>query len=127
MSATASSAAGAPLVVVDGPLSHHHHVPGAVGCTRTQHVLYLPPALRPLLGRLGPGQRTPLFLTTTSWSRLSWYFKLETNGGPMDGIVRAEMSADLDVAAARRPPTWPPRRFDLPGTCRLLVAEEISD
>ncbi|MGH8926858.1 MAG: hypothetical protein ACRDWH_00785 [Acidimicrobiia bacterium] len=92
-----------PLIVVDGPLSHRQHVPGAVGYIKTQHVQYLPPNLRPILGRLGPGDRTPLFLTTTSWSRFSWYLKLPLKAaGPMDGIVRAEITADHELAAARR-------------------------
>ena len=29
-----ASHTGAPLIVVDGPLSHHRHVPGAVGTSR---------------------------------------------------------------------------------------------
>ncbi len=99
----AAAYADAPLIVVDGPLSHRRHVPGAVGYVKTQHVHYLPPNLRPILGRLGPGDRTPLFLTTTSWSRYSWYQKLPlARAGPMDGIVRAEITADHDIAAARR-------------------------
>jgi hypothetical protein len=99
----AAASADAPLIVVDGPLSHRRHVAGAVGYIKTQHVQYLPPNLRPILGKLGPGDRTPLFLTTTSWSRFSWYQKLPLTGaGPMDGIVRAEMTADHDVASARR-------------------------
>jgi hypothetical protein len=95
---------GAPLIVVDGPLSHHRHVPGAVGYIKTQHVQYLPPNLRPILGQLRAGDRTPLFLTTTSWSRFSWYLKLPLkDAGPMDGIVRAEVNADQeDLPAARR-------------------------
>jgi hypothetical protein len=92
-----------PLIVVDGPLSHRRHVAGAVGYIKTQHVQYLPPALRPILGALRPGDRTPLFLTTTSWSRFSWYLKLPVrNGAAMDGVVRAEITADHDVASARR-------------------------
>jgi uncharacterized protein len=99
----AAARSDASLIVVDGPLSHRRHVPGAVGYIKTQHVQYLPPNLRPILGKLGPGDRTPLFLTTTSWSRFSWYQKLPLVGaGPMDGIVRAEMTADRDVASARR-------------------------
>ncbi|MGQ0848524.1 MAG: hypothetical protein ACT4OP_05310 [Actinomycetota bacterium] len=101
--AIAASAGNVPLIVVDGPLSHRRHVEGAVGYIKTQHVHYLPPALRPILGMLTAGDRTPLFLTTTSWSRLSWYLKLPmTGGGPMDGIVRAEINAVDDVSAARR-------------------------
>jgi hypothetical protein len=99
----AEANADAPLIVVDGPLSHRRHVPGAVGYIKTQHVQYLPPALRPILSLLGPGDRTPLFLTTTSWSRFSWYLKLPLEGaGSMDGIVRAEVTADRDVSSARR-------------------------
>jgi hypothetical protein len=100
--AVAAVHADAPLVVVDGPLSHRRHVPGAVGYVKTQHVQYLPPTLRPILSQLAPGDRTPLFLTTTSWSRFSWYQKLPlANGGPMDGIVRSEVTADHDVSVAR--------------------------
>ena len=99
-----ASHTGAPLIVVDGPLSHHRHVPGAVGYIKTQHVQYLPPNLRPILGRLRAGDRTPLFLTTTSWSRFSWYLKLPLkDAGPMDGIVRAEVNADQEnLVSARR-------------------------
>ena len=60
------------------------------------------PASDPRAG-CGAGDRTPLFLTTTSWSRFSWYLKLPLkDAGPMDGIVRAEVNADQDVASARR-------------------------
>jgi hypothetical protein len=77
------------------------HVPGAVGYVKTHHVHYLPPALRPVIGRLVAGQRTPLFLTTTAWSRYSWYLRLP---GPADhswaSVVRCEVPADLDTSAA---------------------------
>lgn len=93
--------AGDAMVVVDGPLSGAH-VPGAVGYVKTHHVHYLPPALRPVIGRLAAGQRTPLFLTTTAWSRYSWYLRLP---GPADhawaSVVRCEAAADLDTASAR--------------------------
>ncbi len=88
------------LVVVDGPLGGSHR---AVGYVKTHHVHYLPPALRPVIARLASGQRTPLFLTTTAWSRYSWYLRLP---GPADhpwaSVVRCEASADLEVAAARK-------------------------
>lgn len=95
----AEHASGA-LVVVDGPLSHRRHVPGAVGYVKTQHVHYLPPALRPILTALRPGERTPLFLTTTSWSRYSWYLRLADAGGPAGGIVRCEIAGDAAPAVA---------------------------
>jgi hypothetical protein len=88
------------LVVVDGPLSHRRHVEGAVGYVKTQHVQYLPDELRSTLGSLPVGCRTPLFLTTTSWSRFSWYLRLANGTGPAGGLVRCEVKADMTVAAA---------------------------
>jgi hypothetical protein len=94
-----------PLIVVDGPLSHHRVVPEAVGYIKAQRVDYLSPNLRPILPRLRPGERTPLFLVTSgqkAWHRFSWYLRLPLTGaGPMDGIVRLEVSAERDVAWAR--------------------------
>lgn len=90
------------LVVVDGPLSHRRHVEGAVGYVKTQHVQYLPDELRFTLGSLPVGCRTPLFLTTTSWSRFSWYLRLANGTGPAGGLVRCEVKADMTVAAASR-------------------------
>jgi hypothetical protein len=98
--------ADVPLLVVDGPLSHHRTLSEAVGYIKTQHVHYLPPHLRPVLLQLRPGDRTPLFLVATGsrqWHRLSWYLRLPmAGGGPMDGIVRAELNADRDISSARR-------------------------
>jgi hypothetical protein len=88
------------LVVVDGPLSHRRHVEGAVGYVKTQHVQYLPDELRSTLGGLPVGCRTPLFLTTTSWSRFSWYLRLANGTGPAGGLVRCEVKADMTVSAA---------------------------
>jgi hypothetical protein len=98
--------ADVPLLVVDGPLSHHRTLSEAVGYIKTQHVHYLPPNLRAVLLQLRPGDRTPLFLVATGsrqWHRLSWYLRLPmAGGGPMDGIVRAEVNADRDISSARR-------------------------
>ncbi len=91
----------ADLVVVDGPLTGRAHVPGAVGLVKTHRVMYLPPALRPVLGDLAAGERTPLFVTTTVWSRYSWYFRLPGSSGyGLAGVVRCEASADLPVGEA---------------------------
>ncbi len=91
------------LIVTDGPLSGRQRIAGAVGYVKTHRVQYLPPALQPVVADLKPGQRTPLFLTTTSWSRYSWYTKLPGGGpGPMGGVVRCEASADQGVASVRR-------------------------
>jgi len=92
----------AALVVVDGPLSHRRHLEGAVGYVKTQHVQYLQDELRATLGTLPVGYRTPLFLTTTSWSRFSWYLRLANGAGPAGGLVRCEVKADMNVADAAR-------------------------
>ncbi|HSK06231.1 MAG TPA: hypothetical protein VK990_01840 [Acidimicrobiia bacterium] len=94
--------ADAALIVVDGPLSHRRHVAGAVGYVKTQHVQYLPDDLRASLGDLPVGCRTPLFLTTTSWSRFSWYLRLANGTGPAGGLARCEVKADLAVGEASR-------------------------
>lgn len=99
----AAAHADAPLIIVDGPLSHRRHVPGAVGYIKTQHVHYLPEKLRPILGALGAGERTPIFLIGGgAWNRLSWYAKLPLkSSGSVDGLIRAEVAAG-DIASARR-------------------------
>ncbi|MFQ5966021.1 MAG: hypothetical protein ACE5MI_00245 [Acidimicrobiia bacterium] len=89
------------LVVVDGPLRGRAGPRGAVGYIKTHRVNYLPPALQPVLGNLLPGQRTPVFLTTTSWSRYSWYLRLPgSDASPMSGIVRCEAPAELEPSEA---------------------------
>src|SRR5918992_253970 len=68
------------LVVVDGPLRGRQHLMGAVGYIKTHHVTYLAPELNAVVGRLAPGERSPLFILGTDWSRLSWYFRLAAAG-----------------------------------------------
>ena len=93
----------ADLIVVDGPLSGRQQVPGAVGYVKTHRVAYLPEALSPTVGRLEPGQRTPLFLSTTSWTRYSWYLRLPGPvSHPWSGVVRVEAAGDLTLDEARR-------------------------
>lgn len=98
----AAEHAGDGLVVVDGPLSHRRHVPDAVGYVKSHHVRYLPPAVEGILRLLPVGRRTPLFLTTTSWSRFSWYARLAAAPGPFGGIVRCEVTADRPASEAVR-------------------------
>lgn len=95
-------AGGAELVVVDGPLSHARDIDNAVGYIKTQKVQYLPLELRQVLTSLPAGYRTPLFLTTTSWSRYSWYLRLANHAGPAGGLVRCEIDADMTSADAAR-------------------------
>ncbi len=93
----------ADLVVVDGPLSGRQQVPGAVGYVKTHRVAYLPEDLAPVVAALEPGQRTPLFLTTTSWTRYSWYLRLPgPRVHPWSGIARLEADGDLGPAPAAR-------------------------
>jgi hypothetical protein len=93
---------GAEMVVVDGPLSHARDIPNAVGYIKTQKVQYLPLELRHVLTSLPAGYRTPVFLTTTSWSRYSWYLRLANHAGPAGGLVRCEIEADKPGAEAAR-------------------------
>jgi hypothetical protein len=87
---------GVDLLVVDGPLSTHHAREGVLGYVKSHHVSYLPPELERIVGRLQPFERTPLFLTTTSYRRYSSYLRL---GGershPFSGVVRIEVSPEL--------------------------------
>jgi hypothetical protein len=91
---------GGDVVVVDGPLSHHRDVANAVGYIKTQKVQYLPIELRSVLVSLPPGYRTPLFLTTTSWSRYSWYLRLANHAGPAGGLVRCEIDGNTSIVSA---------------------------
>ena len=92
----------ADLLVVDGPLSHARDIDNAVGYIKTQKVQYLPLELRQVLTSLPAGYRTPLFLTTTSWSRFSWYLRLANHAGPAGGLVRCEIDANCSSADAAR-------------------------
>jgi hypothetical protein len=100
--AVARKAGGAELLVVDGPLSHTRDLDNAIGYIKTQKVQYLPMELRQVLTALPAGYRTPLFLTTTSWSRFSWYLRLANHAGPAGGLVRCEIDADKPAADAAR-------------------------
>ncbi|MDQ3645464.1 MAG: hypothetical protein M3345_00850 [Actinomycetota bacterium] len=98
-----ASAHVADLVIIDGPLSGRQNIPGAVGYVKTHHVSYLQGSAGEVVGRLEAGQRTPLFLTMTSWSRYSWYMRLPCPPGhPWAGIVRCEASADQEVSEVVR-------------------------
>jgi len=92
----------ADLVVVDGPLKHGGAAPRAVGYVKTHHVGYLPAELDRVVAALAPGERTPLFVTTSlSWSRYSWYLRLPRAAGhPWAGVVRCEVAAEGTVAEA---------------------------
>ena len=90
--------------MVDGPLGDRRHIDGAVGYVKAHHVSYLAAAQQAVVGRLAPGDRTPLFRIGSERFRWSWYVRLP---GPAThawwGIVRCEADGDLslDEAAAR--------------------------
>ena len=84
---------GADLMVFDGPLRGRTDRNG-VGFVKTQQVQYLPDHEQQVIGRLQPGQRTPLFLIGSSgFTRWSWYLRLPGPiVHPMSGIVRCELA-----------------------------------
>ncbi len=91
------------LLVVDGPLSSHHARQGVVGYVKSHHVSYLERDLERVVSRLEAFERTPLFLTTTSYPRYSTYLRL---GGDrthaFSGVVRLELSAETPFSEVRR-------------------------
>jgi hypothetical protein len=87
---------GDDLLVVDGPLRGRTHLPRVVGYIKTHQASYLQGDQAAVVGRLNPGQRTPVFSMGTSWQRNSWYLRLPgTPGAPWSGVVRIECSAGL--------------------------------
>ncbi|MBL7851619.1 MAG: hypothetical protein JNN04_12010 [Cyclobacteriaceae bacterium] len=84
------------IVIVDGPLSGHKNVPGGLGFIKTHRVAYLPEPQSKILAKLTEGQRTPIFLTSSTWTRFSWYLRLP---GPVvhpySGLVRLEATGEL--------------------------------
>jgi hypothetical protein len=91
-----SAAAGDDLLIVDGPLRGRAHLPRTIGYVKTHHAAYLKDAQAAVLAALKPGERTPVFLMTTSWERHSWYLRLPTaSAAPWAGIARREATADL--------------------------------
>ncbi len=91
------------LLVVDGPLSSHHAREGVIGYVKSHYVSYLDPDLERIVGRLGAFERTPLFLTTTSYPRYSTYLRLPgEKTHPFSGVVRLEFSAEVPLPDVRR-------------------------
>jgi hypothetical protein len=94
---------GLDLLVVDGPLSSHHAREGVVGYVKSHHVSYLEPDLERTVGGLEPFERTPLFLTTTSYRRYSSYLRLAgARSHPFSGVVRLELSAESPFPEVQR-------------------------
>lgn len=93
------------FVVADGPINDLSAT-DKVGYIKSHRVPYLSPERLPVVGRLGPGERTPLFLigATGAFPRYSWYFRLAAppGGHSWTGVVRGEVSSHLDLDRARR-------------------------
>jgi hypothetical protein len=85
----------AGLLVVDGPLHRGAGPAPLLGYVKTHHKQYLPAELAALVGRLAPGQRSPVFRLGTTWQRHSWYLRLPGPAAPWAGVVRLEASAEL--------------------------------
>jgi uncharacterized protein len=99
---------GAPMVLVDGPLrlgSEPRDAP-MVGVVKRFVRRYLEPEQEALLGRLAPGQRTPLFGLLDQEAELrgySWYTRLTEMRPPWHdhaGIVRCEVRAGMRLDGA---------------------------
>lgn len=89
------------FVVADGPISELA-AESVVGYIKSHRVSYLPPEVMPIIGRLEPGQRTPLF-GMPSYRRYSWYLRLTrpAGGHSWSGVVRCEAPGSLPLAQTR--------------------------
>ena len=91
------------FVVADGPINDLSAT-DKVGYVKSHRVPHLSPATQPIMRRLRPGERTPLFLLGAggAYPRYSWYQRLaHVDGGhAWSGVVRAEVSSHLDVERA---------------------------
>ncbi len=87
------------LVVFDGPLQQRELACG-VGYVKSQHVQYLPDDVVPVLGKLKPGERTPLIDIEGRFLRWSWFLRLADVGSVASSIVRLELPRSLSIEAA---------------------------
>ena len=88
-------------MLVDGPLSQHQHLAGAIGYVKTLQRGYGPPVVLRVAGQLAEGQRTPLLLIGEGVARWSWYVRLPGPvAHPLAGIVRCEAAGAVPLDAA---------------------------
>ncbi len=102
------------LIVFDGPLRGRDSVTG-VGYVKTHNVQYLAPEQHRIIGALGPGERTPVFLIGGNFTKWSWYLRLPGPvSHPLSGVVRLELpglgTAD-DAADRANTISWMLPRF----------------
>ncbi|HEV3227823.1 MAG TPA: hypothetical protein VGZ52_13340 [Acidimicrobiales bacterium] len=94
-------AAAGDQIVVDGPLSQHRHLAGALGYVKTLQRGYGPPDVLRVAGELQPGERTPMLIIGESVARWSWYVRLPgAIVHPLAGVVRCEAAGDLSPESA---------------------------
>ena len=92
------------FVIADGPINDLSATE-KVGYIKTHRAPYLTAEKATVIGKIAPGERTPLFLIGKggAYPRYSWYLRLATlpGGHSWSGVVRAEVSSHLDLEAAR--------------------------
>jgi len=88
------------FVVADGPISELA-AESVVGYIKSHRVSYLPQDVMPIMARLEPGQRTPLF-GMPSYKRYSRYQRLSrpAGGHSWSGVVRCEAPQSLGLERA---------------------------
>jgi hypothetical protein len=97
----ARAVTGAELIVLDGLLWGRADIPKAIGYIKSHQTPYLPAELNKVVSALSPGERTPLFLVSTTWTRYSWYVRLPgSSGHPWSGVVRCEANPDMASSEA---------------------------
>lgn len=88
-------------IVVDGPLSQHRHLAGAIGYVKTLQRGYGPPDVLRVAAELQPGERTPMLVIGDQIARWSWYVRLPgATVHPLAGVVRCETSGDISLPSA---------------------------
>jgi hypothetical protein len=94
-------------VFADGPLTYFASTRDeVVGIIKTIHMPYLTAKHFSVVGRLLPGQRTPLFgIEDGKYDRYSWFLRV-ASGRKLDhvlaGVIRLEVRAALGLESARR-------------------------
>jgi len=96
-------AKGGLFVVSDGPINDMAAT-DKVGFIKSHRAPYLSAERSEVIGRLGSGERTPLFLIGKggTYERYSWYFRIAdlAGGHSWTGVVRGEVSAALEASRA---------------------------
>jgi hypothetical protein len=91
------------FVIADGPINDLSATE-KVGYVKTHRTRYLSKERGRIIGHLGAGERTPLFLIGAggAYPRYSWYLRLAViaGGHSWTGVVRAEVSSHLGIGRA---------------------------